>query len=115
MSSPGTPPPSDNHGQSYAEVYRRSTDSPEDFWLAAAEAVEWVTPPTQALDDSAAPMYRWFPDASLNTCFNALDRHVRDGNGDRAALIYDSAMAPLHPAPTPTQNFSTRCPGSPAS
>ncbi|QYB02423.1 propionyl-CoA synthetase [Rhodococcus sp. USK10] len=94
MSSPGTAPSSDNHGQSYAEVYRRSADSPEEFWLAAAGAVEWEQPPTRALDDSAAPMYRWFPDASLNTCFNALDRHVRDGDGDRAALIYDSAMVP---------------------
>ncbi|MFC9550450.1 propionyl-CoA synthetase [Rhodococcus sp. NPDC056960] len=81
-------------GHSYAEVYRESAERPEEFWLAAAEAVDWEKPPTRALDDSAAPMYRWFPDASLNTCFNALDRHVRDGNGNRAALIYDSAMAP---------------------
>ncbi|MFZ2177490.1 MAG: propionyl-CoA synthetase [Rhodococcus sp. (in: high G+C Gram-positive bacteria)] len=79
---------------SYAEVYRASTEHPEEFWLDAAGGVDWVTPPTRALDDSAAPMYRWFPDASLNTCFNALDRHVRDGRGDQAALIYDSAMIP---------------------
>ncbi|MEV0947812.1 propionyl-CoA synthetase [Rhodococcus sp. NPDC049939] len=80
-------------GRSYAEVYRQSAECPEEFWLAAAEAVEWEKPPTRALDDSAALTYRWFPDAALNTCFNALDRHVRDGHGDRTALIYDSAMA----------------------
>ncbi|AOW93360.1 propionyl-CoA synthetase [Rhodococcus sp. WMMA185] len=81
-------------GRSYAEVYRESIEQPEKFWLGAAEAVEWEKPPTRALDASAAPTYRWFPGATLNTCFNALDRHVRDGHGDRAALIYDSAMAP---------------------
>ncbi|WP_084721593.1 propionyl-CoA synthetase [Rhodococcus marinonascens] len=86
--------PTEHSGRSYAEVYRESVDRPEGFWLTAAEAVEWETPPTRALDDSAAPMYRWFPGAVLNTCFNALDRHVRDGHGDRAALIYDSAMIP---------------------
>ncbi|NKS02262.1 propionyl-CoA synthetase [Prescottella equi] len=78
----------------YAEAFRRSVEDPDGYWLAAAEAVEWDTAPTRALDDSNAPMYRWFPDATLNTCFNALDRHVRDGRGDQAALIWDSAMVP---------------------
>lgn len=76
----------------YAEAFRESTAHPERFWLSAAEAIDWVTAPTTALDDSAAPMYRWFPDATLNTCFNALDRHVAAGRGEQAALIHDSAM-----------------------
>ncbi|TQF74160.1 propionyl-CoA synthetase [Rhodococcus spelaei] len=76
----------------YAEAFGQSVEDPEGFWLGAAEAIDWVAPPTRALDDSAAPMYRWFPDARMNTCFNALDRHVAAGRGEQAALIYDSAM-----------------------
>jgi len=76
----------------YASVYENSVSNPEQFWLEAAQAVEWITPPSKALDDSKAPIYRWFPDAELNTCANALDRHVAAGHGDRTALIYDSAV-----------------------
>ncbi|GAA1936392.1 AMP-binding protein [Nocardioides hwasunensis] len=73
-------------------AHRRSLADREAFWLEAATAVEWRTPPTRALDDSAAPFYRWFPDATLNTCFNAVDRHVRDGHGDRVAIAYESPV-----------------------
>ncbi|MCZ4536319.1 propionyl-CoA synthetase [Gordonia terrae] len=76
----------------YIEAFTRAADDREAFWLDAATGVEWITPPTSALDDSAAPLYRWFPDATLNTCANALDRHVSAGHGDRTALIWDSAM-----------------------
>ena len=78
--------------RAYREVYAASTENPETFWLDAAAAIDWVTPPVLALDDSAAPVYRWFPGAELNTCFNALDRHVLAGRGDTIALFYDSAM-----------------------
>jgi propionyl-CoA synthetase len=77
---------------SYQDAYQRSLADPEAFWLAAAETVDWVTPPTKALDDSAAPLYRWFPDGVLNTCHNALDRHVDNGRADQPALIYDSPV-----------------------
>ncbi|MFH5210444.1 propionyl-CoA synthetase [Antrihabitans spumae] len=76
----------------YLQQYRASVDDPERFWLDAAAAIDWDSPPSRALDDSTAPIYRWFPDATLNTCANALDRHVATGRGDQAALIYDSAM-----------------------
>ncbi|WP_342022036.1 acetate--CoA ligase [Arthrobacter citreus] len=76
----------------YAQAYARSVEDPEGFWLEAAALVDWDTPPRQALDDSAAPLYRWFPDGMLNTSYNALDRHVAAGRGDSRALIYDSAM-----------------------
>jgi propionyl-CoA synthetase len=75
-------------------MYRRSLSDPEDFWLDAARLIDWSRTPTRALDDSNAPFYRWFPDGELNTCHNALDRHVQQGNGDRIALHWDSAMAP---------------------
>jgi propionyl-CoA synthetase len=75
----------------YAEVYRGALQDPERFWLTAASAVDWDVAPSRALDDSRAPMYRWFPDAFLNTCYNALDRHVRAGRGDQTALVHHSA------------------------
>ncbi len=77
---------------SYDDTFARSVDDRENFWLQAAADVEWSVPPTVALNDSTAPMYRWFPDGRLNTCYNALDRHVAAGHGDRLALIWDSAM-----------------------
>ncbi len=77
---------------SYVETYRRSLDDPESFWLEAAEAIDWVRPPGHALDDSHAPLYRWFPDTELNISYNALDRHVEQGRGDQAALVWDSAV-----------------------
>ena len=76
----------------YAETYQRSIDDPEGFWLEAARGVDWISPPKQALDSSSAPLYRWFPGARLNTCYNALDRHVIAGNADELALIHDSAV-----------------------
>ena len=66
-------------------------DDPEAFWLDAAQAVDWQTAPTKALD-ARPPFYSWFPDGELNVCANALDRHVDAGHGDRAALIYDSPV-----------------------
>ncbi|WFN91956.1 propionyl-CoA synthetase [Gordonia sihwensis] len=76
----------------YAEVFARSIDDPDGFWLDAAAGIDWISPPTKALDDSQPPIYRWFPDATLNTSANALDRHVSAGRGDRDALVWDSAM-----------------------
>ena len=76
----------------YAETYHRWQRDPEAFWLELATAVEWEREPGAALDASGAPLYRWFPDGRLNVCFNTLDRHVRDGRGEQAALIYDSPV-----------------------
>ena len=76
----------------YAEEFRRSLEDPAGFWRDAAAGIDWVTPPDRILDDSTPPLYRWFPDAELNTCHNALDRHVAAGHGDRTALIHDSPV-----------------------
>ncbi|OXM51827.1 propionyl-CoA synthetase [Amycolatopsis alba] len=84
--------PSAKEHSMYAETYQRSLEDPEGFWLEAARAIDWIRPPTQALDASKAPFYRWFPDGELNTAFNALDRHVRDGRGEQTALIWDSPV-----------------------
>ncbi len=76
----------------HASLHARSLDDPEGFWLEAASGVDWITRPKRALDASSAPLYRWFPDARLNTCYNALDRHVIAGRADQPALIHDSAV-----------------------
>lgn len=76
----------------YDKQFRRSLDDPEGFWLEAAEAIDWTRAPTRALDSAGAPLYRWFPDGELNTSYNALDRHVEAGNGERTALIWDSPV-----------------------
>lgn len=77
----------------YQATYDRSIDDPEGFWAEQAGLVDWIRRPQRILDDDNPPFYRWYPDATLNTCYNALDRHVVKGAGDRVALIYDSAVA----------------------
>ncbi|MDU9004469.1 propionyl-CoA synthetase [Sedimentitalea todarodis] len=77
---------------SYKDVYAEWERDPEAFWMNAANDVDWFTRPTKALDDSNAPFYRWFSDASTNTCWNAVDRHVEAGRGDRVAIIHDSPV-----------------------
>jgi propionyl-CoA synthetase len=76
----------------YAEEFDRSIADPESFWGDAARAIDWYREPSVILDSSNPPFYRWFSDGELNTCYNALDRHVRDGRGDQEALIYDSPV-----------------------
>ena len=65
---------------------------PNGFWGAAAQLVKWDKKPTIILDDSNIPLYRWFSDGMLNTCYNALDRHVIDGRADQPAVIHESAI-----------------------
>jgi len=77
---------------SYKEVYGDWQQDPEAFWMNAAQSVSWEKAPTKALFSDNAPFYEWFKDAQVNTCYNAVDRHVEAGNGDRIALIYDSPI-----------------------
>ncbi len=77
---------------SYASVYQSSRDDPEKFWIHAADQIDWITPPSRALWSDNAPFYEWFVDAKVNTCWNAVDRHVAAGRGDQVAIIYDSPV-----------------------
>jgi len=77
---------------SYAEAFHRSLADPEGFWGEAAKAIDWYREPTVVLDRSNPPFSRWFADGVLNTCFNAVDRHVRNGRADQPALVYDSPV-----------------------
>jgi propionyl-CoA synthetase len=77
---------------SYQEKYRQSIERPAEFWAEAAEAVHWYKKWDRVLDDSRPPFYRWFSGGVVNSCYNALDRHVENGRAEQAALIYDSPV-----------------------
>ena len=77
---------------SYKKVYNSWKNDPEAFWMTAADAIDWVTKPSKALFADNAPLYEWFSDSEVNTCYNAVDRHVLNGRGDQKAIIYDSPM-----------------------
>ncbi|MSO76276.1 MAG: propionyl-CoA synthetase [Alphaproteobacteria bacterium] len=76
----------------YDDAYRRSLDDPEGFWAEAAAAIDWDRRWDRVLDASRPPFYRWFKGGMLNTCYNALDRHVAGGRATQPALIYDSPV-----------------------
>ncbi|MDU8943295.1 propionate-CoA ligase PrpE [Ovoidimarina sediminis] len=76
----------------YREVYADWKADPEAFWMTAAEEIDWVKSPSRALFAENAPLFEWFVDAEVNTCWNAVDRHVEAGNGARPAIIYDSPV-----------------------
>ena len=76
----------------YHETYDRWRADPQGFWAEAARDITWTKLPERIFDASAGVYGRWFPDARLNACFNALDRHVEAGRGDQVALYYDSPV-----------------------
>jgi propionyl-CoA synthetase len=76
----------------YREVHARSLADPEGFWGEVAQSIDWIEPPTKVFDASLGLYGRWFPGAKVNTCYNALDRHVAGGRADQLALIHDSPL-----------------------
>ena len=76
----------------YGDIYSAWKSDPDAFWMKAAEAIDWDQRPSKALFDENAPLYEWFSDGMLNTCYNAVDRHVAAGRGAQAAIIYDSPV-----------------------
>jgi len=76
----------------WARAWKRAAEDPDGFWSEAARGIDWIRPFDRVLDPDAAPGGRWFCGGILNTCHNALDRHVDAGAADRTALVYDSAM-----------------------
>jgi propionyl-CoA synthetase len=77
----------------YREVHARSLKDPEGFWAEAAQAIDWIEPATKVFDPAQGLYGRWFAGAVVNTCYNALDRHVANGRADQLALIHDSPLA----------------------
>ena len=76
----------------YREVYEGWKADPEGFWMEAAQAIDWDEAPKQVLFDRGDHMYEWFAEAKVNTCWNAVDRHVEQGRGEQTAIIYDSPI-----------------------
>ncbi len=76
----------------FDELYARAERDPEGFWAEAAQGIDWVKPWTKVLDTDRAPFYRWFAGGEMNTCYNAVDRHVEAGRGGQAAIIHDSPV-----------------------
>jgi propionyl-CoA synthetase len=76
----------------YEELFQRSISDHEGFWGEAAEAITWYKKWDKVLDSSNPPFYKWFTGGEMNTCYNALDRHVENGRGDQTAIIYDSPV-----------------------
>jgi propionyl-CoA synthetase len=76
----------------YEAEFRRSIEKPEEFWAEAAKNISWYKKPEKVLDSSNPPFYRWFAGGKMNTCYNAVDRHVENGRADQTAIIYDSPV-----------------------
>jgi len=76
----------------YEAAFAESLNNPEGFWAEAAKGIDWIKPCDTVLDDRNPPFYRWFRGGILNTCYNAVDRHVKAGRGDQAAIIHDSPV-----------------------
>ena len=84
----------------YDQVYACSINDPIGFWAEAAEEIHWYRKWDKVLDESNKPFYRWFTGGEVNTCYNAIDRHVANERGNQVALIYDS------PVTQTTQSFT---------
>src|SRR6201996_3319721 len=80
------------HNSRYHEVHARSLTDPEVFWREAAQEIDWIEPAEKIFDPSLGLYGRWFAGAVVNTCYNALDRHVAGGRADQLALIHDSPL-----------------------
>jgi propionyl-CoA synthetase len=76
----------------YAALHRASISNPTAFWAKAAEGIDWARQWDSVLEQPDAATYRWFSGGKLNTCFNALDRHVQGGRADQVAIIHDSPV-----------------------
>ena len=76
----------------YNEIYQKSIQDREAFWSEIANEIFWYKKPKKILNSDNPPFYKWYEDGTTNTCYNALDLHIDEGNGDKLALIYDSPV-----------------------
>lgn len=76
----------------YDAVFSRSVNNPDEFWGEAAKGIDWYKDYDKVLDSTNPPFYRWFSGGKMNTCYNAIDRHVKNGRADQTAIIYDSPV-----------------------
>lgn len=83
---------SDAHDPVYMDAYNRSISNPEDFWGELGRLIDWHKPWERVMDNSNPPFTKWYCGGYVNACYNAVDRHVLNGNGNKVALIYDSPL-----------------------
>ena len=76
----------------YQSIYDYEKQDKEAFWLHAAKLIDWIIEPKTALDNSNKPVNQWFSDGQMNSCFNAVDRHVLAGRGEQIAIQYESPI-----------------------
>jgi len=92
-------------------IYEEADKDWKGWWLKQAKELHWFKEPTETVDESNPPFYKWFTDGKLNASYNCLDRHVEAGNGDRVAFHWrgeegeerDLTYAELH---TEVQKFA---------
>ena len=78
--------------QKYQNIYKRSINDPKIFWSEVAGDIFWYKKPRKILNSNNSPFYKWYEDGITNTCYNAVDLHVENGNGQKLAIIYDSPI-----------------------
>lgn len=76
----------------YAEIHQRSLRDPQGFWGEAAKEIDWFEPAKKVFDPAMGIYGRWFTGGVVNSCFNAVDRHVKGGRAEQLALIHDSPL-----------------------
>ena len=76
----------------YQSIYEYEKQDKEEFWLQAAKLIDWIVEPKRALDNSTGLANQWFSDGQMNSCFNAVDRHVLSGHGEQIAIQYESPI-----------------------
>ncbi|KAG0414361.1 hypothetical protein HPB47_008490, partial [Ixodes persulcatus] len=86
------PPEATAGGTVYDKTYQRSIELPEVFWPQVAENLVWERKWTRVVDDVKRPFTKWFPGGEISVCYNAVDRHVEAGKGDKVAIIHDSPV-----------------------
>ncbi|XP_004384694.1 acyl-CoA synthetase short-chain family member 3, mitochondrial [Trichechus manatus latirostris] len=79
-------------GGEYKTHFASSVADPERFWAKAATQISWYKPWTKTLENRYPPFTSWFVEGMLNICYNAVDRHIESGNGEKIAIIYDSPV-----------------------
>src|SRR5215469_3781352 len=84
------PPPPEFAEQANAKagLYDEGERDYTAFWANWARELEWMKPFTKTLEWNE-PFAQWFSDGELNASVNCLDRHVRNGLGDKIAFYFE--------------------------
>ena len=76
----------------YDDVYQKSIQNRDAFWSEIADEIFWYKKPKKILNSKNPPFYKWYEDGTTNTCYNAVDLHVENGNGKKLAIIYNAQL-----------------------